>query len=293
MTAQLAFRILQSIAAATLVTQVAAAELSSQLPDFNKQRVTYMSGGLKLVGFVYKPNGGGPFPTVIWNHGSEKDPAGGPQFDAVAQIFVPAGYAVFAPTRRGHGASEGEYIGDRINALRQQGDSNGAGRLMVHLLETEQLDDQLAGVSYAKQLSFVDTNRMVVAGCSFGGIQTLLAAERGGFKAAFPVSPAAQTWDTSPGIRDRLITAVKNINIPVLLIQPPKDNSLKPARVLGQEAKKAGKESFTAKVYPPTMPDSEQVHCFGGAKGFHNWAADAVVFFDGVLQRGAANRSKP
>lgn len=155
---------------------------------------------------------------------------------------------------------------------------------MVRLLETEQLEDQFAGISYAKSLSFVDQSRMVVAGCSFGGIETLLAAERDGtFKAALPISPAAQTWDRNPEIQDRLKEAVRKITIPVLLIQPPKDDSLGPARALGEEAKRARKVSFTAKVYPPTMPSNEQGHCFGGAKGMHNWGAEAVAFFDGVL----------
>ena len=268
--------------AATLALANAAV---AQQPAFNKERVSYTSGDLTLVGFVYKPDGAGPFPTLVWNHGSEKNPGGGPQFDSVAAIFVPAGYVVFAPTRRGHGSSEGVYIVDRLNVLRGAGDMSGRGRLMVRLLDTEQLDDQIAGLSYAKRLAFVDTNRLVVAGCSFGGIQTLLAAERGlGFKAAMPISPAAQTWDANAVMQDRLIAAVRKIDIPVLLIQPPKDPSLAPARVLGEEAKKAGKQAFTARIYPPTMPDRQQAHCFGGARGMHNWAAEAVKFFDEVLQ---------
>ena len=161
----------------------AAAATSSQQPAFNKERVTYKSGDLLLVGFLYRPSGTGPFPTVIWNHGSEKNPGGGPQFDAVATIFVPAGYAVFAPTRRGHGASEGIYIVDTLDALRQKGEMDAANRLMVRLLESEQLDDQIAGLSHAKKLPFVDASRMVVAGCSFGGIQTLLAVD---FDEAWP-----------------------------------------------------------------------------------------------------------
>jgi dipeptidyl aminopeptidase/acylaminoacyl peptidase len=284
MRAQRAASILHSLVAITFVILVAVDATVAQQPIFNKQRVTYLDGQLTLVGFVYKPNGPGPFPTVVWNHGSEKDPGSQRQFDSVAEIFVPSGYAVFAPTRRGHGASEGVYIDDAVNALRQKGDMDGAARLMVRLLETEQLDDQFAGIAYAKKLPFVDTSRMAVAGCSFGGIQTLLAAERGGgFKAAFPISPAALTWDKNPEIRRRLIAAVKKITIPVLLIQPPKDPSLEPALVLGQEAKKMGKTSFTTKVYPSTMPDSEQGHCFGGAKGMHNWAAEALAFFNEVL----------
>ncbi|MEP6495774.1 MAG: prolyl oligopeptidase family serine peptidase [bacterium] len=257
---------------------------NAQQAPFNKQRVTVKSGALSLAAYVYKPDGAGPFPTVIWNHGSEKNPGGGPQFDAVANIFVPAGYAVFATVRRGHGGSEGTYIVDTLNVHRARADGSDR-QLMVTLLETEQLDDQLAGVAYAKKLSFVDHDRMVVAGCSFGGIQTLLAAERSrDFKAALPISPAAQSWASNPILQEHLKAAVRTIDIPVFLIAPPKDASMDPPRVLGNEAKRAGKTKFTVKVYPPTMPDSEQVHCFGGAKGFHNWASDAVAFFQRALR---------
>jgi hypothetical protein len=65
-----------------------------------KERVTFKSGDLTLVGYLFKPGGQGPFPGIIWNHGSEKDPDTGPEFDSVASIFVPAGYVVFAPVRR-------------------------------------------------------------------------------------------------------------------------------------------------------------------------------------------------
>src|SRR5690348_17181176 len=83
---------------------------------FNKRKVAFRSGDLTLAGYVYRPDGAGPFPTLVWNHGSEPDPGGGPQFDSVAAIFVPAGYAVVAPVRRGQGDSEGDYIQDRIEA---------------------------------------------------------------------------------------------------------------------------------------------------------------------------------
>jgi hypothetical protein len=126
---------------------------------------------------------------------------------------------------------------------------------------------------------------MVVAGCSFGGLQSLLAAERGGgLKAAFSISPAALTWGRYPQIRARLLMAVHKIVIPVRLVQPPKDASLKPARVLGEEARKAHKDAFITKVYSlDTVPEDEQTHCFGGPKGFHNWAGEALDFFDSVL----------
>jgi dienelactone hydrolase len=273
--------ILRALAAVAILSAA-----SAQTVPFNKTRVTFKSDGLALVGYAYHPDGPGPFPTVIWNHGSEKNPGGGPQFDSVAKVFVPAGYAVFATVRRGHTGSEGVYIVDTLNVLRAKGDGSDRD-LLVHLHETEQLNDLLAGVAYAKTLPFVNAGKLVVAGCSFGGIQTLLAAERAstvGFKAAFPISPAAQSWALNPQLQERLKKAVRQIDIPVLLIMPPKDANLEPARVLGAEAARVGKKQFRTVIYPPTMPDSQQVHCFGGAKGFHNWAKDAVDFFAGALK---------
>src|SRR5262249_61852379 len=99
------------------------------------------------------------------------------QFDAVAAIFVPAGYVVFAPMRRGHGDSEGPYIMDQLRRGQEQ---HASASLAVRLLEGEHLDDQLAGQAYVKRLSYVDPQRLVVAGCSFGGVEALLAARRGG-----------------------------------------------------------------------------------------------------------------
>src|SRR6185436_10829825 len=97
----------------------ALASVRAQRPEFHKQRVTFPHGNMTLVGFLYRPDGPGPFPALIWNHGSEKNPGTSPEFDAVAEAFVPAGFIVFAPMRRGHGLSEGEYIADTLERERQ------------------------------------------------------------------------------------------------------------------------------------------------------------------------------
>ena len=244
-------------------------------PGYSKERVTFKSDGLTLVGVVFKPEGPGPFPGLVWNHGSEKDPDAGPQFDAVAAIFVPAGYAVFAPVRRGHGNSEGPYIEQELH--RQRGAER--NRLQVRFLEGAQLDDQLAGLAFFKGLPYVDPNRLVVAGCSYGGIQTLLAAERGaGYKAAVALSPAGLSWAGNPPLQDRLILATQRIEIPVFLLQPPQDASLEPTRVLGREFQRLGKP-YRAKIYPSDIREDLQTHCFGGiARGGRVWAADVLDF---------------
>jgi carboxymethylenebutenolidase len=133
------------LAAACLVPCVASAAAPGAPPV---QKVTFESDGLVLVGFLYHPPGAGPWPALVWNHGSEKDPGAGPQFPTVASVFVPAGYVVFAPERRGHGESEGDYIVDRQKFTARMQGGQAAARTTVHLLETEQLRDQLAELAY-------------------------------------------------------------------------------------------------------------------------------------------------
>ncbi len=246
---------------------------------YNKERVSFKSGSLTLVGFLFRPDRPGPLPGLIWNHGSERNPGSAPQFDAVAAVFVPAGYVVFAPVRRGHGGSEGTYIQDELQRA-----GPGRDRAQVRLLE-EQVDDQLAGLAYLKSLPYVDRSRLAVAGCSYGGIQTLLGAERGaGYRAAVAMSPAALSWNGNPILQDRLVQAVRKIDIPVLLIQPPRDASLEPSRVLGGEFERLGKR-YTGKIYPESIPGELQTHCFGGIRrGSSVWAQDVLAFLAGALR---------
>ncbi len=270
-------RVLASLVVLGLCFAVARAQ-NAPPATYTKERVTFKSDNLTLVGVLFKPDGPGPFPGLIWNHGSERDPNRG-QFDAVAAIFVPAGYVVFAPMRRGHGESEGRYILDELQRERQ---SSG---LLVRLMEGEQLDDQLAGQRYLRSLPYVDPSRLVVAGCSYGGVQTLLAAERGAdYKAAVVISPAAGNPSRHAALQDRLVQAVRKIEIPVFLIQPPKDYSLEPSRVLGHKFRELGKP-YIGKIYPEEIPEKFQTHCFGGVgRGIHIWARDVLAFLAGALR---------
>lgn len=271
----------------TLVLAVACL-LALPAQALTSERVTFKSGELSLVGYLYKPQGSGPWPALIWNHGSERNPDPHRQFDTVAAIFVPAGYVVFAPVRRGHGVSEGNNIVDELQSALKQHGREASLRLTVQLLESEQLIDQLAGLAYLKRLPFVDSERLAVAGCSYGGIGTLLGAESGsGYKAAVSISPAALSWDGNPFLRTRLLNAVARLDIPVLLIQPPKDDSLAPARVLGKQAALLGKP-LTAKVYPAEGPEEQQGHCFGGSRGMHVWAEEAKAFLAENLKKQPA-----
>src|SRR2546423_58854 len=92
----------------------ASARVTAQTEPLTQQEVTFAAADLVLHGRLFVPDGAGPFPAVVWNHGSEKAP--GPYFPGLARPFVAAGYVFFAPFRRGQGTSPGPYIMDQVQA---------------------------------------------------------------------------------------------------------------------------------------------------------------------------------
>src|SRR4029079_2306598 len=79
--------------------------------------ITFKSGDLELKGFIWKPEGRGPFPAILWNHGSEKKPGTVP---TVAQYFDSRVSVLFVPHGRCQGLSPGPYIMDQLHAAVSQ-----------------------------------------------------------------------------------------------------------------------------------------------------------------------------
>src|SRR5262245_52576147 len=189
-------RVAVMLALAVVITVLPVASGSrAQTPA---EEVTFQAGALTLHGFLYKPDGPGPFPAVLWNHGSQPRPS---PLTEVSQVFTNAGYVFFIPHRRGQGRSPGPYIMDELRRVRRDQGDEAWSRAMATLLE-QQVDDQLAGFDYLRGLPYVDRDRLAIAGCSFGGVQTVLAAERNpGIRAAIDFAGAAHFWQYSPDLR--------------------------------------------------------------------------------------------
>src|SRR6266699_2081259 len=144
------------------------------------ETVTFPSGEITLHGVLYKSEGTGPFPAVIYNHGSAPGMMSKEAFAALGPVFTSHGWVFFGPYRRGQGlsASAGPYIGDEITTAEEKGGIAAGAAVMVRLLETDHLKDQLAALAWLRKQQFVRANRVAVAGNSFGGIETVLGAER-------------------------------------------------------------------------------------------------------------------
>jgi dienelactone hydrolase len=234
------------------------------------QEVAFASGKLQLHGFLWKPDGPGPFPAVLWNHGSEKLPGWRPELGA---FYTAHGYVFFVPHRRGQGRSPGDYIED----LRAQAPASQRNQRLVELQEAA-VEDVVAALDYLKAQPFVDRERIAMSGCSYGGIQTLLAGERDlGVKALVPFAPAAMSWDGNSLLQERLKQAVDRARAPLLLIQAANDFNLAPSHELAKEAKKKNAD-FQSKIYPAFGSSHQEGHGAFCATATNVWGDDVLAF---------------
>src|SRR5207249_5502455 len=135
----------------------------------------------------------------------------------------------------------GPYIGDEIAAAVKKGGVHAGAQTMIRLLETDHLNDQLAALAWLRKQSFVQPQRIAAAGNSFGGIETVLGAERGPYCAAIDASGGAESWAAAPQLRVLMARAVRNSKAPIFFFQAENDYDLSPSRTLSTEMKDAGK----------------------------------------------------
>ena len=138
--------------------------------------------------------------------------------------------------------------------------------------------DVVAAVAWLKTQPFVDRDRIIMSGCSYGGIQTLLSAEKGlGVRGFVPFAPAAMSW-ANPALRQRLETAAKNAKAPILLIQAENDFSTGPSETLGPLLDKLGAPSGH-KLFAPFGSTHEEGHA-----AFACWSLGTTIWGDDVLR---------
>jgi len=244
--------------------------------------VSFPSGDLVLRGYLYKPEGAGPFPAIIWNHGSEKLPGQQPE---LARYYTKLGFVFFLPHRHGQGRSPGPYIEELIEKYAAIEKNRTLFQKYVVRLHEEYNLDVVAAVEWLKGQSFVDQRRMVMSGCSYGGIQTLLTAEKGlGLRAFVPFAPAAKSW-VNTELRKRLLEAVLGAQAPLFLIQAQNDFSLGPSGVLGPMIEQKGPPN-QARIYPPYGTTPQEGHWDFATKegGIDIWGPDVLAFFQVVIR---------
>ena len=249
-------------------------------PASASEAVAFESGEKTLHGFVYKPAGTGPFPTVLYNHGSSPGMVNNQAFDLIGPLFNARGWAFFAPYRRGQGTSSdaGPYIMDEVEAARARGGQELGGRTMARLLSTEQLQDQLAALAWLKKQPFARSTQIAVMGNSFGGVEAVLGAEQVGYCASVDASGGAESWDGAPDLRNVMLHAVQHSTVAIFFFQAENDYNLAASRTL-YTAMRRVKRPAEIRIYPPYGNGPAGGHSFT-YRGASIWIDDVVRFLD-------------
>ena len=142
--------------------------------------------GKNLLATIFTPDGKGPFPIVVINHGkSLGDPKKQQRFRPIpaATVFVTRGYAVVAPMREGFAQSDGKFSLGHCSTLK---DGYAQARSIKLTL------DFLSGQAWA------DPQRILLVGQSHGGLAAVA------FLAAYPDYPGVKgALNFAGGLRAR------------------------------------------------------------------------------------------
>ena len=180
---------------------------------------------------------------------------------------------MFFPYRRGAGGSPGTYWKDEVKKRPETPDHEAT----VLALDAENAD-VMAAVAWLGKQGYTDPARIAVAGCSFGGIHTLLAAEKGtGLFAAVDFAGASMSWGESPPLQERLKVAVRGARVPVFFLQAENDFNTTPSRVLSAEMTAAGKPN-RMKIFPPHGTTPMGGHAGFCTRGAQEWGPDVLTF---------------
>jgi acetamidase/formamidase/dienelactone hydrolase len=280
-----------------IVSSAVLALQSSPPSSVRPEQVTVVSGSKMLRGLIWRPAGQGPFPAVLFNHGSYlRADAMSPETPAiVGPLFARHGYAFLFFFRQGIGlsADQGTADGDLMQRAYEQRGNEARNRVQLDLLNGEELDEVRAALQFLLRRPEVDPRRIGVVGHSFGGsLSLVLASVAPDVRTTVVFGPAAASWERSPGLQRRLIDAVRRTPIPVMFVQAENDYSIAPGKALAAEMDRAH-TPHALKIYPPFGATAAEGHnlVFGSPS---TWEADVFAFLDAHLAvRAAAQLAAP
>ena len=179
-------------------------------------------GGYVIAATILRPDAQGPFGVVVLNHGvsasaRERARESSDLLINSAAVFARRGYVVVLPLRRGFGDTGGDMAEDPGSCSNP--DYKGA--------EKNAAEDVMVAYNYARSLPYVDSNRMILAGQSAGGMVSVFTAGTRNPQGLVAVLAFAAGRGGDPDINPGIPCAIepiarvmdmlgKNIRVPVL-----------------------------------------------------------------------------
>jgi len=257
------------------------------------ETVVVHSGSAALHAMIWRPQGRGPFPAILLNHGSGRTPKDlrrlGPyerNAEALGPVFARHGYVFLYLFRRGVGlsAEQGTNAVDLMDSESAARGQQARNALQLQLLEHREMDDARAALNFLRALPDVDAQDVALVGHSFGGSLTLLLAEREpNLRAVVIFSGAGYSFDRSSELQARLLAAIDHIAAPVFFIHAENDYSLSSGKVLDARREQIGKP-HRLKIYPPIGSTVDDGHDFLNL-GLNIWEPDVFAFLDDNMRR--------
>jgi dienelactone hydrolase len=238
--------------------------------------VFYSSGTVRIEAYVYRPTGTGPFPVVVYSHGSRKGYEREERPMAfVGNMLASQGYLVVVPERRGYGKSDGRTFAEEVG--------NDVGGKMLARLEAE-ADDVLAAMNYAATIDGADLNRLALVGFSQGGSVSIRAASRrSDVRALVDQAGGSLTWSRSPDLRRALTDWAKTLKMPVLCMDAANDATTDAVKAVCDAAHRGGADTRVT-IYPAFTPASNPDNIapghliFAPGAGVAIWRKDVLAF---------------
>lgn len=170
---------LSRYALADLKRSGAAIAWSKRIVEFLPTALTEDGKPVRLEAAMFRPDGAGPFPLLVINHGSTgrgNDPALFRQTRwsfALADLFTRKGWLVAFPQRRGRGNSDGRYD-EGFGPDRREGYTCEPVRSLAGA--DRALEDVRAAMLALRSRPEVDGRRVLVGGISRGGVLSIAYA---------------------------------------------------------------------------------------------------------------------
>lgn len=248
------------------------------------EQIAYRHEGLRLLGWVMRPVGKGPWPAIVVNHGSRFSPSRTgqeqtqtPTLELKAPCLpdVASGHRLyFYPEGRGYGGSEGLRLADVIRQGRDM-DSIYAGILTY--LQAHARDSN-AGVDALIAAGLIRGDAVVVAGVSHGGVVSLLSAAQGKMYRAVVLQATGLCYYSAACEAQALDDAMARIDVPVLLQHALNDTLVPPevSRRLAQVGQRSNPD--VRLIEYPGNPDLDG-HNFFSNRNRALWEADDFALF--------------
>jgi dienelactone hydrolase len=185
-----------------ITLMICAAGLGTASAQDTGETVKIPLEGIELEAVVHKPSGPGPFPVVIFNHGTLEPPLGRGRADnplGFANYLTARGIALVVPMRKGFADSGGESEESfecSANAVKQGLDAAMKSLVAAH--------------GYLQKTAWVDANKLVWIGHARGGV---LATA---FAAQYPDRALASMNFSGAWVSERCVVAAKeDFNAPL------------------------------------------------------------------------------